>query len=81
MKELFDLFIDEKRYLTGVSPNTIDYHQCVKKAFASILAEPTKEGMMACIQGLLERGVSAISVNTYPWGLSAAFLKNLAVSP
>jgi integrase/recombinase XerD len=67
----FDRFLKERTYLKGVSPETLRYYRWVRKAFDPILANPTKAGMMECIQTLLSRGVSAISINTYLRGLKA----------
>src|SRR5436190_890053 len=69
--ELFDRFLQERTYLKGVSLNTLDYYQCVRRAFGEILTQPTKQGMTDCIQKLLARGVSPISVNTYLRGFRA----------
>lgn len=69
--DLFERFLQERTYLKGVSPDTIRYYGCVSRAFETILTEPTKAGMLECIQRLLERGVSPISVNAYLRGLKA----------
>jgi site-specific recombinase XerD len=68
---LFEHFIQERVYLKGVSPATLRYYRCVQSAFRPILDEPTKAGMMDCIQTLLARGTSPISVNTYLRGFKA----------
>jgi integrase/recombinase XerD len=67
----FDRFLQERTYLKGVSPETLRYYRWVRRAFLPILANPTKAGMMECIQTLLADGVSATSVNTYLRGLKA----------
>lgn len=69
--DLFDRFLQERTYLKGVSPETLRYYRWVRRAFAEILAQPTKAGMLSVIQKLLTRGVSAISVNTYLRGFRA----------
>jgi site-specific recombinase XerD len=69
--DLFDRFLQERTYLKGVSSETLRYYRWVRRAFSSILSEPTKEGMMECIQKLLAKGVSATSVNTYLRGFKA----------
>lgn len=61
----FDRFLQERTYLKNVSPETLRYYRWVHRAFQPILAEPTKAGMLDCIQKLLADGVSPISVNTY----------------
>ena len=69
--DLFDRFLQERTYLKGVSPETLRYYRWVRRAFSTILANPTKAGMMECIQTLLARGVSATSINTYLRGFKA----------
>jgi len=69
--DLFDRFLQERTYLKGVSPETLRYYRWVRRAFREILAQPTKEGMLSCIQDLLARGVSPTSVNTYLRGFRA----------
>jgi site-specific recombinase XerD len=61
----------KRTYLKGVSPETLRYYRWVRRAFSTILANPTKAGMMECIQTLLARGVSATSINTYLRGFKA----------
>jgi integrase/recombinase XerD len=69
--ELFDRFLQERTYLKGVSSDTLAYYRNVRRAFQTILAEPTKQGMLESIQKLLAGGVSPISVNTYLRGFKA----------
>src|SRR5581483_9542178 len=69
--DLFDRFLQERTYLKNVSPETLRYYRWVRRAFEPILANPTKNGMLDCIQGLLATGVSPTSVNTYLRGLKA----------
>lgn len=51
--DLFDRFLQETTYLKGISPDTIRYYGCVRRTLASILSEPTKAGMLACVQKLV----------------------------
>ena len=69
--DLFDRFLEERTYLKGVSTDTLRWYRGVRRAFAEIVAQPTKDGMMACVQTLLVRGVSPMSVNTYLRGFRA----------
>jgi integrase/recombinase XerD len=69
--DLFDRFLQERTYLKGVSPETLRYYKWVRRAFLPILQQPTKAGMLACVQKLLADGVSPISVNTYLRGFKA----------
>ena len=58
--ELFDRFLQERTYCKGVSSDTLASYRNVRRAFQTILAEPTKQGMLESIQGLLAGGVSPI---------------------
>ena len=69
--DLFDRFLQERTYLKGVSPETLRYYRWVQRAFQPILANPTKNGMLECIQKLLADGVSPISINCYLRGFKA----------
>jgi len=69
--DLFARFLQERTYLKGVSPQTLRYYRSVRRAFFPILADPTKDGMLNCIQKLLADGVSPTSVNTYLRGFKA----------
>ena len=69
--DLFDRFLQETTYLKGISPDTIRYYGCVRRTLATILSEPTKAGMLACVQKPLADGVSPISVNSYLRGFRA----------
>ena len=69
--DLFDRFLQERTYLKNVSPETLRYYRWVRRAFQPILTEPTKAGMLDCIERLRADGVSATSVNTYLRGLKA----------
>lgn len=71
MDDLFDRFLQERTYLHNVSPETLRYYRWVRRAFAPILTQPGKEGMLKCVERLLADGVSAVSVNTYLRGLKA----------
>lgn len=61
--ELFAEFIQERLYLKGISPKTVIGYQCALQAFAG--ATESKPAMMQRIMGLRERGISAISINSY----------------
>jgi integrase/recombinase XerD len=68
---LWERFIQERVYLKGVSPATVRYYRWVERAFRPILDNPTKAGMLDCIQKLLADGVSPTSCNTYLRGFKA----------
>jgi site-specific recombinase XerD len=63
--DLFDCFLQERRYLKGVSKDTLRWYRGVQKTFAEILAQPTKSGLLRIVQRLLDQGIAPISVNTY----------------
>ena len=56
-------FIQERRYLLGVSPRTIIWYQCSFKAFEG--AMDTKEAVRQRILDLRQRGVSTIAISSY----------------
>ena len=74
-------FIQERRFLKGVSPATEQWYKYSLKAFAPVLSEPhqsitaLKGAVMARIQCLLSenRGNKAVSINTYLRCLKAFF--------
>src|SRR4051794_10533080 len=68
---VFKQFLQERVYLKGISRQTAEYYKWVGKAFESILDNPTKQGALACIKEMRDRGVSAISVNSYLRGFNA----------
>lgn len=69
--DLFDRFLQERTYLMGVSPATLRYYRSVGRAFQPILTDPTREGMLECVQRLQASGTLPISINTYLRGLKA----------
>jgi site-specific recombinase XerD len=68
---LIDQFITERRYLKNVSPKTIQWYEHSFKAFDGALA--SRSAVIARIAELRQRGVSAISVNTYLRCINAYF--------
>jgi site-specific recombinase XerD len=61
--ELFDQFIQERVYLKGVSPKTVISYHCAFKAFSG--ATESKQATMQRIMELREKGLNAISINSY----------------
>jgi hypothetical protein len=49
--DLFDRFLQERTYLKGVFPTTLRWYACVRAAFQPILTDPTRVGMLECVQG------------------------------
>ena len=66
-----DQFITERRYLKNVSPKTISWYEHSFKAFDGALE--FKAAVTARITELRQRGMSAISVNTYLRCINAYF--------
>lgn len=58
-----DQFIKERLYFKNVSPKTIVWYNCSFKAFSGAL--DSRQTILDRIAELRQRGVSAISVNTY----------------
>jgi len=64
LQQLFDQFVQQRVYLKNVSPSTQDWYRTSWKA--AELEEPlTKATLVAAITRMRDRGISAISVNTY----------------
>src|SRR5262245_51591380 len=64
-------FITERRYLKNVSVNTLDWYRDSFNAFANAL--DSKATVVQRITELRQRGVSAVSVNTYLRCVNAYF--------
>ena len=56
-------FVQERKYLTNVSPKTLLFYQCSFRAFEGSLR--TAEAIKARIVDLRARGLNPISINTY----------------
>ena len=56
-------FIQERRYLLGVSPRTLIWYKCSFKAFEGAMG--SKEAVRQRIVELRQRGVSTITINSY----------------
>jgi len=49
--DLFERFLQqEKAYLQGLSPETLRFYRDARRTFGGILAQPTEQGMLACIK-------------------------------
>jgi integrase/recombinase XerD len=73
--ELFTQFLSERRYLKNVTDDTLDWYDTARKAFKrahSVPAPPvTKSSLQNFVMASRNRGVKAISVNTYIKALNA----------
>ena len=65
---LFSQFLDERRYLKNVTPDTIEWHETAFKAFRRALnddAPPiTKSSLQSFVVKMRQRNVKPVSVNT-----------------
>jgi integrase/recombinase XerD len=59
--ERFEEFLQERRYLMGVSPKTIAYYRWAFNSYKQLAGDDPKQWVIK----LRDKGVSAISVNTY----------------
>ena len=64
-------FIQERRYLLGVSPRTIIWYQCSFKAFEGAMSG--KETVRQGIVDLRQRNVSPITIDSYLRCINAYF--------
>ena len=65
-------FIQERRYLLGVSPRTAIWYQCSFRAFEGAIEG--KEEVRQRIVELRQRNVSAITINSYLRCINAYFM-------
>ena len=65
MKALFQQFIDERRYLKGVSPATVEWYRYSFLAFERRCDEITKPKLRSPVVDMVKSGLSACSVNDY----------------
>ena len=64
---LFEKFLEEKKYLTGVTPKTVKIYQCANVAYQRIVGNevPTKQFLKDFIIGLQKSGVTVCTINCY----------------
>lgn len=65
-------FIQERLYLKGVSPRTVDWYRFSFKAFAGAL--DSRQAIIKRIAELKERGASHITINSYLRAVNAYFM-------
>jgi integrase len=72
---LFRQFLDERRYLKNVTPDTIEWYETAFKAFQRTLHDDAPVIAKASLQNFVvkmrQRNVKAVSVNTYIKALNA----------
>ncbi len=76
MKDLYELFIKDRRYSKGVSPRTEDWYRESWRAFEQALttASPetlSKSDFSPVVEALCRRGLSPITINTYARAINA----------
>jgi integrase/recombinase XerD len=77
MQQLFDQFIRERLYLTGVTPATIKWHQSAWKVFQSAFADGVSKTAIVERIAELSQKLSKTSINTHLRSIQA-FLNWLA---
>ena len=65
MQQLFDQFIRERIYLTGVTPATIKWHQSAWKAFQSAFTDGVSKAALVERIAELSEKLSKKSINTH----------------
>jgi integrase family protein with SAM-like domain len=72
---LFQQFLNERRYLKNVTPDTIEWYETAFKAFERTLHDDapviTKTSLQNFVVKMPQRNVKAVSVNTYIKALNA----------
>jgi len=72
---LFEQFLNERRYLKNVTPDTIDWYETAFKAFRRTLSNDappiTKSSLQSFVVKMRQRDVKPVSVNTYIKALNA----------
>jgi site-specific recombinase XerD len=64
---MFERFLEEKKYLVGVSAKTVSAYQSAWIAYKRIVGDalPTKQGLNDFVIGLQKSGVTISTVNSY----------------
>ena len=66
LRESFEKFVTERKYIKNVTGNTVDWYWCAWKAWGGVLVEPvTEERVKEVILALRRSGLSPISTNSY----------------
>ncbi len=76
MRNLFEQFVRDRRYLKGVSSRTEGWYWQCWQAYATVLQNSSpdrlsKGDFLSCIQGMRTRGVNPITINTYSRAINA----------
>lgn len=77
MESLFEKFMEEKRFLTGVSAKTISIYNQSFKTYQRVLSDgessklPTKDALKDFVTGMRQRGMKPTSCNSYIRGMNS----------
>ena len=76
LNELFERFLNEKKYLKYVTPKTLDWYTSARGAFTTTvkpgsLGDLTRSVLTEFVVASPQRGLSHVSVNTWSKALNA----------
>lgn len=72
MRELYDQFLREKRYLDNVSEKTIKYYEFVYNRWNDYIGKlPTKNNIKEFVIKVRESGVTVYTANSYIRGVNS----------
>ncbi|MEZ5428744.1 MAG: tyrosine-type recombinase/integrase [Pyrinomonadaceae bacterium] len=72
MREIFDQFLKEKRYLTNVSPQTIKYYEWMYNRWNHHIGKfPTKENIKEFVIKIRESDITVYTANSYIRGINS----------
>ena len=71
--DLFETFLQEKKFLTGVTPKTISTYQCAYKAYQRVAGNglPTKQSLKQFVIQMQKNGMSVCGINSYARSLNS----------
>jgi len=63
--DLFETFLQEKKFLNGVTPKTISTYQCAYKAYQRVAGGlPTKQSLKQFVIQMQKNGMSVCGINS-----------------
>lgn len=72
MRGLFDQFLKEKRYLTGIAPRTVQYYEWVYNRWNDYVGEfPTRQNIKDFVIKVQESGFTVYTANSYIRGINS----------
>jgi len=71
--DLFETFLQEKKFLNGVTPKTISTYQCAYKAYQRVAGNelPTKQSLKQFVIQMQKNGMSVCGINSYARSLNS----------